>query len=90
MHDTIQSLDEVAEKRAVNFEDLQPDLETQPQDLKTVPEHTALDTPIRKYSNEVGTSSFNDYTPSILRRRLRMSSQNIISDPNKGTKNRSS
>ena len=40
---------------------------------------------------EVGKSSLNDYTSSILRRRLRMSSQhppkNIISDPNKGTQN---
>ena len=47
-----------------------PDLETQPQNLETAPEHTALDTPIRKSSMEVGTSSLNDYTPSILERRL--------------------
>ena len=66
MQDTIQSLDKVAEKHVVNIEDLQPDLESQPQDLETVPEHTSLDTPIRNSSNEVGTISLNDYTPSIL------------------------
>ena len=84
MEDTIQSLDEIDGKLVVNIEDLQPDLET-------VPEHTTLDTPIRNSSNEVGTSSLNDYTPSMLRR---MSSQHpleyIISDPNKGMQTRSS
>ena len=75
MQDTIQSLDEVEGKQVVNIEDSQPNLETQSQELEIAPEPTDLDTPIRNSSNEVGTSSLNDYTPSILRRRLRMSSQ---------------
>ena len=62
--------------------------------MKTAPERTALDTSIRNPSMEVGTSSLNDYTLCILRRRLRMSSQhpleNIINDPNKGMRIRSS
>ena len=87
MQDTIQSLDEVEGKQVVNIKDSQPNLKTQSQELETAPEPIDLDTPIRNSSNEVGTSSLNDYTPSILCRRLRMSSQyspeNIKSDPTK-------
>ena len=75
MQDSIQSIDEVEQKQVERIEDSQPDLETQSQDMKTAPERTNLDTPIRDSSKEVGTSSLNDCTPSILRRRFRLSSQ---------------
>ena len=92
--DPIQSLDEVEEKQVERIEDSQSDLETQSLDLKTALERTDLSTSIRDSSKEVETSSLNVYTPSILRRRLRLSSQhppkNIISDPNTGTQTQSS
>ena len=78
MQDPIQSLDEVEEKQVERIEDSQLDLETQPQDLETAPEHTDLNTLIKVSSKEVGTSSLNDYTPSILRRRFRLSSQHPL------------
>ena len=57
-------------------------------------ERTDSNTLTKDSSKEVGTSSLEDHTPSILRRRFRLSSQhppkNIISDPNKGTQTRSS
>ena len=57
-------------------------------------ECTDFDTPTKDSSKEVETSSLNDCTPSILRRRFRLSSQhpleNIISDQNKGTQIQSS
>ena len=94
MQDPIQSLDEVEERQVELIEDSQLDVKTQSQNLKTAPEYTDLDTLIRDSSKEVGTSSLNDCTPSILRRRFKLSSQhppeNIISDPNKGTQTRSS
>ena len=94
MQDPIQSLDEVEEKQVEHIEDSQPNLETQPQDMQIAPEHTDLSTPIKDSSKEVGTSSLNDHTPSIIRTRFRLSSQhppeNIISDLNKGTQTRSS
>ena len=94
MQDLIQSLDEVEEKQVERNEDSQHVLETQPKDLETALERTDLSSPIKDSSKEVGTSSLDDYTPSILRRRFRLSSQhppkNIISDPNKGSQTRSS
>ena len=94
MQDPIQSLVEVEEKQVERIEDSQPDLETQSHDFETALERTDLSTPIRDFQKKVGTSFLNDYTPSILRRKLRLSSQhlleNILSDPNKGTQTRSS
>ena len=94
MHDSILCLEENEEKQVERIEDSQPDLETNAQDLVRPPERTDFDTPTKDSSKEVGTISLNDHTPSILVRRFRLSSQhpseNIISDPNKGTQTRSS
>ena len=60
------------------------------QDLERPP----VRTPTKEFSKEVETSSLNDHTPSIIRRRFRLSSQrppkNIIGDPNKDTQTKSS
>ena len=89
MQEPIQSLEEVQ-----LIEDIQPDLETNAQDLESLLKRTSLDTPTKEFSKEVRTSSLNDHTPSTLRRIFRLSSQyppkNIINDPNKGTQTRSS
>ena len=57
-------------------------------------EDSQLESPTKGISKQVPTSSLNNYTPSILRRRLRLSSQHppeyIISDPTKGIQSRSS
>ena len=94
MHDSILCLEENEEKQVERIEDSQPDLETNAQDLVRPPERTDFDTPTKDSSKEVETSSLNDCTPSILRRRFRLSSQhhpkNIISDPNKGAQTQSS
>ena len=93
MQDPTQCLDEVEEKQVKRIEDSQPDLETQPHDLEKAPEHTDLNTPTKESPKEVGTNSLNEHTPSIVRRRFKLSSQqppeNIISVPNKGTQTRS-
>ena len=92
MQEPIQSLEDVEDKRVEHIEASQLDPVTDAQDLKRQLQRIVFDTPSKEYSKEVATSFLNDSTPSILRRRFKLSSQhppkNVISDPTKGTQTR--
>ena len=75
MQEPIQSLEEVEENLVEHIEDSQTDLEIKAHDLERNHERTIFDTPTKDSSKEVAASSLNDQTPSILRRRFRLSSQ---------------
>ena len=93
MQKPMQSLEDVYDKKVELIEDSQLVLETDAQDSKRQSERTIFHTPTKDFSKQVLTTSLNDSTPSILRRRFRLSSQhppeNIISDPTKVTQTRS-
>ena len=75
MQEPIQSLEDIKDKQVELIEDSQPDFETNAQDLERQPEHVVFDTPTKDPLKQVRTSSLNDTTPSILRRRFKLSSQ---------------
>ena len=81
-------LKRLKKKQVERIEDLQPDLKTNVQDLERPFERTNIHTPTKDLSKEVGTSSVNDHTLSILsRRRFR---EKIISGLHKDTQTLSS